>query len=89
MDELLQLLRSARLRASAGEMGEAEGRIDEALELLSESLAHRPGPKLSTRAISDYLYEARFAVAKGDSFHAVAALNGALRVLEPKSKPEA
>lgn len=89
MDELLQQLRDARKHASAGQMEEATEHIDEALELLDEALAHRPGPKASVRAVRDCLSEACFAATRADSFGTVAALDLALRVLEPKSKLEA
>ena len=88
MDNLLRELRAARMEASAGHMAEAESRIDEVLDSIVDALSQLPGPKVSIRAIRDYLYEARFAATKADSFRAVAALDGALRVLEQVSRTE-
>jgi hypothetical protein len=75
VNELLQQLREARLRASADEMSKAKGHIDEALELLDDALTQRPGPKPSARAIRGYLAEARVAATKADSRSAVSALD--------------
>lgn len=82
MNELLQQLREARLHASADQMGEAKGHIEEALELLDDALTQRPGPKPSARAIRGYLDEARVAATKADSRSAVSALDEAILVLE-------
>ena len=82
MDELLQQLRDARLHASAGEMGKAEGHIDDALELLDGALAQRSGPKVSVRAVRGYLAETRVAMTKADSRSAVSTLDEAIRALE-------
>ena len=49
MNELLQQLREARLRASADRMGKAKAHIEEALELLDDALTQRPGPQPSAR----------------------------------------
>ena len=82
MNELLQQLREARLRASADEMGKAKGHIEEALELLDDALPQRPGPKPSARAFQGYLAEAQVAATKADSRSAVSALDEALLALE-------
>jgi hypothetical protein len=82
MNELLQQLREARLRASADQMGKAKGHIEEALELLDDALTQRPGPKPSARAIRGYLAEARVAATKADSRSAVSALDEAILALE-------
>lgn len=63
-------------------MGEAEGRIDEALELLDGALAQRSGPKVSARAVRGYLTETRVAMTKADSRSAVFTLDEATRALE-------
>jgi hypothetical protein len=59
------------------------------LDSLVDALGQLSGPKVSIRAIRDYLYEARVAATKADSFRAVAALDGALRVIErvPRTEP--
>ena len=82
MENLVQELRAARMKASGGQMAEAEFHIDEVLDSLISWLAQLPGPKVSIRAIRGYLYEARIALSGDDSFRAVAALDGALRVIE-------
>ena len=85
MNELLQQLREARLRATANEMSKVKGHIEEALELLDDALTQRPGPKPSARAIRGYLDEARVAATKADSRSAVSALDEAILVLEQGS----
>jgi hypothetical protein len=82
VNELLQQLREARLRASANEMSKAKGHIEEALELLDDALTQRPGPKPSARAIRGYLAEARVAATKADSRSTVSALDEAILALE-------
>ena len=65
MEELLNKLRAARLRASAGQMDEAKQNIQDSLELLEDAVAGRPGPKPSVRAVRGYIEQAR-RFAKGE-----------------------
>ena len=84
MEALLRELRDARRQAPTGELEAAKQHIDEALELLDDALAKRPGPKPSARAIRSYIAEARFVLTQSDSSRAVWALSEALRALEPE-----
>ena len=88
MQDLLKELRNARLHATAGEMEAAKEHIDEALDLLDDALARRPGPKPSMRAIRGYIAEAGFALTQRDSRRAESALSEALRALENPGKRE-
>jgi hypothetical protein len=63
-------------------MDEAEKHVAEALELLDDAPARRPGPKPSVRAIRGYLSDADFSLKNGDSNRAVAALGLALEAIE-------
>jgi hypothetical protein len=83
--ELLQQLRDARLHAAADELEVAKKHMEEALELLDDAVAQRPGPKPSVRAIRGYIAEAGFAATKSDSRSAVAALDESLRALDEKT----
>jgi hypothetical protein len=86
MEDLLKELRAARLHAAAKRMDQAKGHIDEALDLLVDSMPQCTGPKVSVRAVRSYIAEAGFATTHSDSRHVIAALDAALRTLEKKQE---
>jgi hypothetical protein len=84
VSEFLQHVHNAARYARAGAMEQALAYIDEAWELLNDGLAKWPGPKVSIRALRDYLSEARFAAMKNSQVTAVRALDNVLRMLDEK-----
>ena len=82
MEELLNKLQIARLRAAAGQLDEAKQDIEESLELLEDAIAERPGPKPSVRAVRGYIQLAGFAIGKADALGVASALDSAVRVLQ-------
>jgi len=82
LEQLINELRTAQQKATAGDMPAAKQNLEDSLELLDGAINEHAGPKPSARAVRGYITKAGFAVDKSDRRGVVAAIDSALQLLQ-------